>query len=244
MEHAALAARQHRDLGHRCLDRRRAISTNGDFIAARLEDGTGGVWSQSGDNQLFSLEGQGAEINTVSFSPDGSRLVDADDQGYARIYRSGEPWLLSLPMVAHSCGAEFRWQPHKLLGLTQTGDSITLQTWSLPSFRPTAVTTVFPSGQSNECSAVSPDGRLVALWDGDPTSTVSVLDVATRKIELTLPTMVVQAATFSDDGRLMAVASGTGELLVTNLATHGTVSSGGWPKQCPLTRSRRAGHQQ
>jgi WD40 repeat protein len=212
-----------------------AISTNGDYIAVGLNDGTGAVWSEPGNNQLFSLEGEGVQINTLSFSPDGNRLVDADDQGNARIYRSGEPWLRSLPMVAHSCGSEFGWQSHKLLGLTQTGDAITLQTWSLPGFRPISKTVVDPSNQENMCSDVSPDGRLVALWNGNnPTSAVSVFDVAARRVELTLPAMVIESVTFSNDDRLMAVESGTGELVVTNLSTHHTVSAGRWPKQCPL----------
>jgi len=212
-----------------------AISTNGDYIAVGLGDGTGGVWSQSGNNQLFSLEGEGVQINTLSFSPDGSRLVDADGQGYARIYRSGEPWLRSLPMMGDSDGNEFGWQSHKLLGLTHTGNAITLQTWALPSFRPTSKITVLPTGAAVVAADLSPDGRLVALWNGNtfPTSTVRVFDVATRRVELTLPAMAVQAVTFSNDDRLLAVESGTGELVVTTLSTHHTVSAGGWPKQCP-----------
>ncbi len=211
-----------------------AISYNGDYIAVGLSDGTGGVWSQSGNNQLFSLEGEGVLINTLSFSPDGSRLVDADDQGFARIYRAGEPWLTTVPMVGHSCGSEFGWQPNRLLGLTQTGDAITLQAWALPSFRPVSTVMVLPSGQANECADLSPDGRLVALWNGNPTSPVSVFDVAARRVELTLPPMPIQAVTFSHDDRLMAVASGTGELVVTTVSTHHTVRAGGWPQQCPL----------
>jgi WD40 repeat protein len=213
-----------------------AISHGGDYVAVGTDDGTGSVWSQSGNDQLFSLEGEGIGIQTLSFSPDGSRLVDADDQGYARIYRSGEPWLRVLPLVAHSCGFEFGWQPHKLLGLTQTGSAITLQTWSLPSFRPTSTMVVYPSDQQDECSDVSPDGRFVALWNGvNPTSpvSVSVFDVAARRVVLTLPPMVVYGATFSNDGREMAVESGTGELAVTSLSTHHTVRAQGWPKQCP-----------
>jgi WD40 repeat protein len=214
-----------------------ASGASGDYIAVGLGDGTGGVWagSQSGINKLFSLEGEGAQINTLSFSAGGSRLVDADDQGYGRIYQSGESWLTSLHVVDHSCGAEFAWQPHKLLGLTQTGDAITLQTWAVPSFRSSSTITVLPSGQANECSDLSPDGRLVALWNGNnPTSAVSVFDVAARKVVLTLPSMAVQGLSFSNDDRLMVVANGAGELLVTNLRTHHTVSGGGWPKQCPL----------
>ena len=215
-----------------------AVGTNGDYIAVGLGDGTGGVWGgpQSGNSQLFSLEGEGVQINTLSFSPDGSRLVDSDDQGYARIYRAGDPWLTTLPMMGDSDGNEFGWQSHKLVGLTHTGDAITLQTWALPSFRPTSTMTVLPAGASYIAADLSPDGRLVALWNGNtfPTSTVRVFDVATRKVELTLPTMVVQAVTFSNDDRLMAVESGTGELVVTTLSTHHTVRAGGWPRQCPL----------
>jgi WD40 repeat protein len=213
-----------------------AISPNQNYIAVGQEDGIGGVWAQSGDNELFSLEGQGAQINTLSFNRDSNRLVDADNEGFARIYRSGTPWLASLPQTPHWCDNEFGSQPHKLLGLTQSGAAITVQTWSLPGFRPTSKTVVDPSNQENVCSALSPDGRLVALWNanGGPVS-VSVYNIATRRVELTLPSMPVEGLSFSHDDRLLAVASGDGDLLVATLATHHTVRSGGWPRQCPLT---------
>ena len=170
-----------------------AISPNQSYIAVGQEDGIGGVWAQSGDNKLFSLEGQGAQINTLSFNRDSNRLVDADNEGFARIYRSGIPWLTSLPQVPHWCDNGFGSQPHKLLGLTQSGAAITLQTWSLPGFRPTSKTVVDPSNQENVCSALSPDGRLVALWNGNggPAS-VSIYNVAARRVELTLPSMPVE----------------------------------------------------
>jgi WD40 repeat protein len=212
-----------------------AISHNGHYVAVGLNDGTGGVWSSTlpADNELFSLEGEGAQINTLSFNADDTRLVDADNQGNARIYRSGEPWLTTLSQTLASCDGEFGWQPHKLLGLTRTGNALTLQTWALPSFRPTTATPVIPSGAGDECASVSPDGRLVALWNHtNPTSTVSVFDVATRRVELTLPFMVVQTVSFSNDDRLLAVAYGTGQLMVTNVLTHRSVSAGGWPRQC------------
>ncbi len=212
-----------------------AISPNGHYVAVGLKDGTGGVWSSilPVDNQVFNLEGEGAQINTLAFSADGTRLVDADNQGNARIYQSGESWLTTLPQPAGSCDGEFGWQPHKLIGLTQTGNAITLQTWAVPSFRPTTVTTVVPTGAADECATLSPDGRLVALWNHtNPTSPVSVFDVATGRMELTLPSMVVQTISFSDDDRVMAVAYGTGRLMVTNLLTHHSVSAGGWPRQC------------
>ena len=213
-----------------------AISPNQNYIAVGLIDGTGGVWLQSGDNELFSLEGQGAQINTLSFNRDDNRLVDADNRGFARIYRSGTPWLTSLPQVPHWCDNGFGSQPHKLLGLTQSGEAITLQTWSLPGFRPTSKTVVYPTNQENVCSALSSDGRLVALWNAiDKVATVSVYNVATRKVDLTLPSMSVEGVSFSHDDRLMTVANGKGDVLVTTLSTRHTVSSGDWPKQCPLT---------
>jgi WD40 repeat protein len=212
-----------------------AISPNQNYIAVGLDDGTGGVWAQSGDNELFSLEGEGTQINTLSFNRYDNRLVDADNGGLARIYRSGTPWLTSLPQVPHWCDNGFGSQPHELLGLTQSGAAITLQTWSVPGFRPTSKTVVYPSNQQNECSALSPDGRLVALWNANAKkSTVSVYNVAARRVELTLPSMSVEGLSFSNDDRLLAVANGDGELLVSTLSTHRTVRTGGWPHQCPL----------
>jgi WD40 repeat protein len=122
------------------------------------------------------------------------------------------------------------------LGLTQSGQAITVQTWTVPGFRPISKTVVYPSNQENECSALSPDGRLVALWNanGGPVR-VSVYNVAARRVELTLPSMQVEGLSFSNDDRLMSVANGDGELSVTTLSTHRTVSSGGWPHQCPLS---------
>jgi WD40 repeat protein len=213
-----------------------ALSPNQKYVAVGQNDGTGSVWVQAGDNELFSLEGQGAQINTLSFDGDSNRLVDADNEGFARIYRTGTPWITSLPQVPHWCDYGFGSQPHKLLGLTQSGAAITLQTWTVPGFRPTSKAVIDPSNQATLCSAVSPDGRLVALWgaNGGPVR-VSVYNVAARRVELTLPSMPVEGLSFSHDDRLLAVATGDGGLLVATLATHHTVSSGGWPKACPLT---------
>ena len=50
-----------------------SMSPDGQRVAVGNYDGTGGVWSLIPDEELVPLAGQTADLNTISFSPNGDR---------------------------------------------------------------------------------------------------------------------------------------------------------------------------
>ena len=52
------------------------------------DDGSGGVWAVSTGEELVTLRGQTAEINTIAFSPDGTTVAAVAEDGTARTYRA------------------------------------------------------------------------------------------------------------------------------------------------------------
>ncbi len=179
-----------------------AVSPDGQDVAVGNDDGSGGVWAVSTGEQLVTLRGQTAEINTIAFSPDGTTVAAVAEDGTARTYRAGGPWLLTLPTELCGCGNEIGWQPHKLVATARTGNDIELQTWLLPSGRLVPDSPVVSTDQQNEGVVISDDGRLAASWDEQtPTSTVQVTDGSTGRVVFTLPATTVEDVSFSPDGR-------------------------------------------
>jgi WD40 repeat protein len=231
-----------------------ALSPDGQRLAYGLDDGTGGIWGYpttggSGPAEEYSeLEGQTAEVNTIAFSPNGDRVVDTDDDGTARIYFSGDPWLASMTTPIEACSDvyffpsdQFAWQHDNLVGIVESGNDAIVRRWSLPSGRPLPGSALLSSDGAATCAVLSSDGRLAAVWnDQEPTSQVRVMDVASQRVLLTLPAMPVDGLVFSQDGRLLVVNDGHGGLHTTTLANGRTVVSHGWPTQCAPTEGEAA----
>ena len=230
-----------------------ALSPDGQRLAFGLDDGTGGIWgfptlSGHGSAQELSiLEGQTAAVNTIAFSPDGRNVVDADDDGTARIYGAEDPWEPSVLAVPEFCGSvyadpfnQYGWQPHRLVAIVESGGVDTVaQTWALPSGRLLPGSLLLSSHGPSTCASLSPDGRLVAVWDDQgawddraTTTGVKVLDVSSGHVVRTLPAMAVDGVTFSNDGRLLVVNDGHGGLHTIVLSDGRTSVSHGWPAPC------------
>jgi WD40 repeat protein len=231
-----------------------ALSSDGQRLAYGLDDGTGGIWGYpptggTGAPEEYSeLEGQTSGVNSIAFSPNGDRLVDADDDGTARIYFSGDPWLASVTTPIEACGDgyffpsdQFAWQHDDLVGIVESGNDTVVRRWSIPSGRSLRGSVLLTSDAAATCAALSSDGRLAAVWnDQVPKSQVRVLDVASRRVLLTLPAMPVDGLTFSQDGRLLVVNDGHGGLHATRLSTGRTTTSHGWPTRCGPTQGEFA----
>jgi len=231
-----------------------ALSPDGQRLAYGLDDGTGGIWGYpptggSGAPEEYSeLEGQTAEVNTIAFSPNADRVVDADDDGTARIYFSGNPWLASVTTPIGTCGDvyffpsdQFAWQHDHLVGIVDSGNDTVVRRWSLPTGRRLPGSVLLSSDGAATCAALSFNGRLAALWnDQESAARVRILDVASRRVLLTLPAMPVDGLTFSQDGRLLVVNDGHGGLHTTTLSTGQTTTSHGWPTRCGPTNGEFA----
>jgi WD40 repeat protein len=223
-----------------------ALSPDAQRLAFGLDDGTGGIWGfptsygNGSAQELSVLDGETAAVNSIGFSPDGQHIVDADDDGTARIYYAGEPWQASVPMPLEDCGDQyltppdqFGWQHDHLMAIVQSGDDTILQTWALPGGRPTPASVLLSSDGHETCASLSPDGRLVAIWDEEAaTPRVKVLVVSSRRVLRTLPAMPVDGVVFSRDGRLLVVNDGHGGLHTTTLSDGRTSVTHGWPVRC------------
>jgi WD40 repeat protein len=223
-----------------------ALSPDGQTLAYGLDDGTGGIWGYPstggiGNAEEYSaLEGQTAEVNNIVFSPNGDRVADTDDDGTARIYFSGDPWLATVTTPLEECGdqyfdpsGQFGWQHDDLVGIVESGNDTIVKRWSLPSGRPLPGSVLLSSDGEATCAVLSPSGRLVAVWnDQVRRPQVRVMDVASQRMLFTLPAMPVDGVTFSQDGRLLVVNDGRGGLHTTTLSDDRTTASHGWPKRC------------
>jgi WD40 repeat protein len=210
-----------------------SMSSDGQRVAVGNFDGTGGVWSIIPDEELVPLTGQTADLNTISFSPSGSDVVTAANDGTARIYRASGPWRATLNAELCGCGNEIGWQAHKVVALARSKDDIVLQAWSLPTGTALPNPLVLNTDQQDSGAVLSQDGKLAATWtESSPQSTVKVQDTATGRTVFTLPATSVMRVSFSPDHRLLLVIDATGHLHVTNLASHRTVVGGGWSDTC------------
>ncbi len=210
-----------------------SISPDGQRVAVGNFDGTGGVWSILPDEELVPLAGQTADLNTISFSPKGTDVVTAANDGTARIYRAGGPWRATLNAQLCGCGNEIGWEPHKVLGLARSGNNMVLQAWSLPQGKAVPDPLVLNTDQQDTGAVLSRDGTLAATWsESAQNSTVKVQDTTTGRPVFTLPATTVAGVSFSTDDRLLAVIDGAGRLHVTTLATRHTVVGGGWSQAC------------
>jgi WD40 repeat protein len=239
-----------------------ALSPDGQRLAFGLDDGTGGIYGYpttdgEGPGEEYSvLEGQTAEVNTITFSPNGQRVADTDDDGTARIYFSGNPWMASANTNIEPCGdgdfypsGQFGWQHDDLVGIVDSGsdgivDSGTetiVRRWSIPSGRPLPGSVLLSSDGAATCAVLSPNGRMAAVWNyQQSTPRMRVMDLASRRVDLTLPAMPIDGVVFSQDGRLLVVNDGHGGLHTTTLSSERTSVSHGWPKTCAPTPGEEA----
>ncbi|HVC71196.1 MAG TPA: TIR domain-containing protein [Acidimicrobiales bacterium] len=210
-----------------------SMSPDGQRVAVGNYDGTGGVWSVIPDEELVSLAGQTADLNTISFNPNGTDLVTAANDGTARIYRANGPWLATLNAQLCGCGNEIGWQADKVVALARSGNNIVLQAWSLPSGKALPHPPVLNTDQQAAGAVLSGDGTLVATWsESTSQSTVKVQDTATGRTVLTLPATTVAGVSFSQDNRLLLVIDANGHLHVATLATGRSVVGAGWSDSC------------
>lgn len=225
-----------------------ALSPDGKRLAYGLADGTGGIWGFPTNNgfggaeEFYALEGQTAEVNTIEFSPSGNNVADADDDGTARIYFSGTPWLTSVSTPMEPCGDssfkandQFAWQGDDLVAIVESGSDTVVKKWSVPNGHLLPGSTLLSTDGAKTCASLSPDGRLAAVWS-DPTPTaktkVKVIDVASQRVLLTLPAMTVDGVVISADDRLLVVNDGKGGLHTTTLSNGRTTVTHGWPTSC------------
>ena len=162
------------------------------------------LWDPATGAALRTLEGHGASVTTVAFSPDGRLLASGSGDKTVRLWNPGTGAAVRTleghgePVTAVAFSPDGR-----LLASASRDKSVRL--WDPATGA--AVRTLEGHGESVTAVAFSPDGRLLASASRD--KSVRLRDPATGAAVRTLDGHgeVVTAVAFSPDGRLLASAS-------------------------------------
>ena len=184
-----------------------AISPDGAYVAAGLEDSTVRVWQVSDQTLLLTLEGHAEAVWSVAFSPDGNLLGSGSADSDIILWNMPDG-SLSHRLNAHLYGVRsIAFSPDGLL-LASGSDDNTIRLWNLPDGSPVSA----QMGHLREVYSVafSPDSSMLA--SGSQDDTLRLWDVAEHVAIDTLEghTGDVNAVAFSPDGSMVASASSDG----------------------------------
>ena len=190
-----------------------AFSPDDTRLAVGAYDGTAGVWSLIGRQQLAAYDGPTASVNSVSFTPDGSRVLTASSDGVARVWRALGVERSFLP-VSGNLGF-MALHGNTLSVIEQGPNGYQVSRWRLPGGQLVSTHALLPTKNSGFVD-ISADGRyaFVARFPhpisptGAPLpATLTIVDAATGRLVRRLGTTTFDpqgAPTFSpDDSKLI-----------------------------------------
>ena len=202
---------------------RLAVASNQEPIAVVLD-------VESGD-ELFTATGHFAPLRDVAWSPDGSTIATAADDGSARLFdaATGQQRAALLGHVA--AVGSVAWSPESSRIVTASADG-TARVWSLIEGAGRELFSLSAHDQRGEILGVafSPDGTRVMTGDAGITATIIWNVGATAGAEVAnLPAVAFHpgAVEFSADGRHLVTTSGGGAIRVWDPETWSTVRTFG-----------------
>jgi WD40 repeat protein len=229
------------------------FSDDGSTIAAASPT-VAAVWAVVSDRRLAVIEPlavmeppEGVEIRDVGLSPNGRRLVTADDDGVARIWRVSSPDRAPVQLTGHSGilrSAGFSTDGHRVL---TAGNDTTARLWDVEKRKPRLVAELLGHGGSVAATSFGRDDRVLVTAGLDGTVRLWP-SPETRLVELRKQnTATVRDVRFSRDGRLLVTAGDDGSARVWKLGTaspplelhHGRPHEDDWVNSASFDRVAR-----
>lgn len=162
-------------------------------LVSTSADGTAKVWDLEERRELFSLAGHGGAVMSAAFSPDGSKIATACEDGQIHVWNAQEGRMAVGREIAkfraHAGGAaRVDWTPDGSK-LVSVGKDRKVRIWNAQSHKEIAIL----SGHNAAIDAVrvSPDGRLAAsgdeqgvifVWDLEKQTALAMLNSHTNAV--------------------------------------------------------------
>jgi WD40 repeat protein/serine/threonine protein kinase len=168
------------------------------------------------DTALLTLEGHGALVWSVVFSPDGKRLASGSEDGTVRVWGAvgGQPILAWKAHTGYVSGVAFspdgKW-------IASAGEDRTAKIWDAASGE--NIRTLKEHTGSVWGVAFSPDGKRLATASHDGTVRLWDVEGVQQPLVLTGHSDLVKSVAFSPDGKRLASASKDRTVRVWETAT-------------------------
>jgi len=207
-----------------------AVLDPGHHLLFTVSDGAIAKWDFERGPGNYALARQGLRINGIDFSPDGKRLLTADDEGYAVVWDTTTKQ--ELRQLDHRNAAlneaSFFAQGRRIMD--RGGDGTRFfdgETYALrKSLEPDPVLRLFATSPALPPTVAVALRSNLMLWQDEEKS--QTFDVDTFFGEVT-------AMTFSADGTLLAVGYGDGALKVYDMSSRKAVMSA-WEQAGQISR--------